>query len=68
MVLYPNWCMLCKENEETANQLFIHCNFSMGVWAYFLSNHNRYWVMPKEMVELFFQWNVSGLGEREKNF
>lgn len=66
MLLSPN--VLCK--EERASHLLIHCSFSSGVWAYFLSRLNISWVMqmPNDILELFFLWNAYGFGERAKIF
>lgn len=68
MAISPNWCVLCKRNEESTSHLFIHCIFARDIWAYFLDGVNRFWVMPKDVVDLFYQWTVSGFGDRGKIF
>lgn len=52
MMISPNWCVLCKNAEESLNHLFLECTFSSAIWSYFLSNLNNSWVMPREVVDL----------------
>ena len=66
MILSPNWCVLCKKDEEQTNHLFIHYPFASEVWYYFISKSNVSWVMPKDMVDLFFSWKIPGYGKRAK--
>lgn len=32
----PNWCILCKDHDETGLHLFITCNYSQFIWAHIL--------------------------------
>lgn len=64
----PNWCVLCKKNGELVSHLFIHCIFARDIWAYFLGWVNWVWVMPKDVKDLFHQWNGPGFGASGKMF
>lgn len=33
MALSPNWCILCKMNEETAEHSLVQCSFSTAIWS-----------------------------------
>ena len=66
MALSPNWCVLCKKEEESLNHLFLYCDYSRAIWNYFLANLNCSWVMPRELLNMFASWCVGGLGERGK--
>lgn len=30
----PNWCILCKQNSESINHLFVSCSFGKKVWDF----------------------------------
>lgn len=48
----PSWCILCKNNEETGEHLFITCHCSQFLWATFFGylKHNR--SSPQNMDEV----------------
>lgn len=33
IMISPNWCILCKKSNETAEHMFVHCPFSKYLWA-----------------------------------
>lgn len=35
MALNPNWCVLCKANNETMEHIFVNCTFTQHVWGNF---------------------------------
>ena len=47
---------MCLKEEETANHLLIHCQFSYKVWMAMLNFFDLSWVMPKNVGDLFLQW------------
>ncbi|CAL9004181.1 unnamed protein product, partial [Prunus brigantina] len=32
MCLSPSWCVLCKDNAESIDHMFIHCSYSLKLW------------------------------------
>lgn len=68
MQISPNWCVLCRYDDEYGCHLFIHCPYARAIWDYFLSKLNFSWVMPKDMKELFAQCNVWGLDPCGRSF
>lgn len=51
-MLSLSWCVLCKRDEESINHMFVHCSFSLRVWARVLSELNLVGVTPKSALEL----------------
>lgn len=56
-----NRCILCMEEEESINQIFIHCLMGRGMWYFFLSHFQIPWVFPMFFNELILGWWLSGL-------
>ena len=48
--LSPDWCVLCKKDNEAIDHLFLHCEFSSTIWC--LKEIGRVWVIPKSSKEL----------------
>ena len=56
--------MLCKNDEETAEHLFIQCNYARRVWDRLLSSIERHTQVPMTW-EQFVQWTIMhGKGKR----
>ena len=35
MQLRPNWCVMCRKNEENKDHLFLHCSYAATIWKKF---------------------------------
>ena len=65
MCLSPSWCVLCKENAENIDHLFIHCSYSLKLWWRMLGALGAEWVIPKGCFELLsINLRISGKGKR----
>ena len=31
--LSPNWCVMCRQDQETISHLFLHCGFARSLWS-----------------------------------
>jgi len=53
----PSRCVLCGENEETMNHLFVECHFAKDIWTLILKELklNRFWV-GGQIIECFQFW------------
>ena len=47
-----------QENEETIDHMFVHCKFSLKIWARILLELGVVWLTPQSSLDLF----GSGLG------
>ena len=57
-------CVMCKRDEETAEHLFIQCNYARRVWDRLLSSIERHTQVPMTW-EQFVQWTIMhGKGKR----
>ncbi|CAL8992526.1 unnamed protein product [Prunus brigantina] len=65
MYLSPNWCVLCKLGEESADHLFLHCPFSLSLWGLLWREVGTVWVIPERCADFFCtDFVVWGLGKR----
>ena len=61
-----NRCNLCKENEESADHILIHCDKTRKLWNSLLSFFGVIWVFPNLMRNLLGEWKIKGLGKKRK--
>ena len=59
-----NRCNLCKENEESANHILIHCIKTRELWTFLLALFGVTWVFPALVRNLLLQWKVKGLPKK----
>ena len=59
-----NRCNLCKENEESANHILIHCGKIRELWTLLLSSFGVVWVFPDSVRNLLLEWKIKGLGKK----
>ena len=46
MMLFPNGCVMCKNDTETADHLFLHRMTARYLWLKVLGEVGFYWVAP----------------------
>ena len=61
-----NRCSLCKENEESADHILIHCGMTREFWTLLLSSFGVVWVFPASVRNLLLEWKVKGLGTKKR--
>lgn len=52
----PNWCVLCKKDEETVDHLLIHCEVSYQLWVFCLDIFGMNWIVPRRVIEVVDSW------------
>lgn len=57
-------CFLCKKSIETISHLFLHCKFTVQLWAIFLNLTETKWTTPEHTADLFTCWIRKG-GSKE---
>ena len=60
-----NKCSLCKDNEESADHILIHCSRTRELWTLLLSFFWT-WVFPASVRNLLLVWKVKGLGKKRR--
>jgi hypothetical protein len=66
-MLNPQWCILCKEGEESVDHLFLHCSFSIQFWWRFFKDFGVSWVIPKSCYDLLsICFKCGGRGKKKK--
>ena len=53
----PSRCVLCKEQLEIGNHMFIHCSFSRTVWGTLTQDLGHSWCVPSNLLDFFCQWH-----------
>lgn len=56
-MIIPNVCLMCFQDGESVNHLFIHCSFARQLWNKILNVLHLSWVMPEEIEQFFVQWH-----------
>jgi hypothetical protein len=51
-----DWCCMCKEDGESIDHLFLHCNAANELWQLVFSKFGIWWVMPYHVVDLLAYW------------
>ncbi|RVW92386.1 hypothetical protein CK203_032497 [Vitis vinifera] len=57
-------CNLCKENEESADHILIHCGKTRELWTVVLSSFGVVWVFPNSVRNLLLEWKIKGLEKK----
>ena len=52
MSISPGWCVMCKNDNESADHLFLHCPLAQRVWSYVLQKFKVSWVLPQGVNQL----------------
>ena len=61
-----NRCSLCKENEELADHILIHCGKKRELCTLLLSSFGVVWVFPTSVRNLLLEWKVKGLEKKRR--
>lgn len=47
----PQWCIMCKEEAEIANPLFLLCPIALVFWKWMFGECNLRWDIPVDCVK-----------------
>ncbi|KAJ9700572.1 hypothetical protein PVL29_006059 [Vitis rotundifolia] len=59
-----NRCILCKENEESADHILIHCGKARELWTLLLYMLGVLWVFSASVRNLLLEWKIKGIGKK----
>ena len=48
----PSWCVMCKQDSESINHLFLHCPLVYRVWIAVIQKFKVSWVLPQDVNQL----------------
>jgi ribonuclease HI len=54
----PFQCVLCSEDVETVDHLFIHCSFAQQCWNFVMQKLNLSMPLPYTLWDLFQSWPI----------
>ena len=57
---------LCKDDEESADHILIHCGKTRKLWTLLLSSFGLVWAFPASMRNLLLERKVKGLGKKKQ--
>ncbi|CAN1796057.1 hypothetical protein LINPERHAP1_LOCUS20800, partial [Linum perenne] len=60
--ILPNWCALCRKQEESIDHLFIHCPFVSGIWGKVSSRLSISGPVPGGFQDLITGWKGLNCG------
>jgi hypothetical protein len=55
-IIVMDWCVMCKENEKSADHLLLYWEVACAMWNVFFKRFRLSWVMPRQVVDLFACW------------
>ena len=61
-----NRCSLCKESEELADHILIHCGKTRMLWTMLLTSFGLVLVLPDLVRNLLLEWKVKGLIKKKR--
>lgn len=53
-------CIFCNATIECADHLLLLCEFSAGIWNWWLNLWGLRWALPGSLKDAFDQWAISG--------
>ena len=53
---FVDWCIMCRCNGETVNQLLLHCDKAYRLWSLVFRSFGISWVLPRSAVDILFGW------------
>ncbi|XP_011621706.1 uncharacterized protein LOC105420280 [Amborella trichopoda] len=57
--ILPNICLLCKEDEEISDHLFLHYLFASGIWMWAFDKLGAALVMPPSVIRILCNLSVT---------
>ena len=57
---------LCKESEESTDNILIHCAKTRELWIFLLALFGVAWVFPDLVRNLLLQWKVEGFQKKNR--
>ncbi|XP_042967635.1 probable uridine nucleosidase 2 isoform X1 [Carya illinoinensis] len=51
-----DWCTMCKNDGESVNHLFLHCEMATALWNELFVKLGIVWVMPFQVVDFLVCW------------
>lgn len=62
-------CVLCGDQVETINHLFLQCKWTDQLWRMFISMKGIKWVKPGSIADVLRCWNIDGnVNNKEKRW
>jgi hypothetical protein len=55
-VIVIDRCCMCKRDGESVDHLLLHCDMASALWSVFFSCFGMFWVMPRQVIDLFACW------------
>lgn len=62
----PNRCVLCKQDAEIVDHLFIHCFVARSLWMLLFNMFGIHWVLPLSTFDLLVDWWFKGGSKKAK--
>ena len=59
-----NRCNLCKENEESADHILIHCTMARVLWELLFALFGVIWVLPYSVRDTLLGWRGINMGKK----
>ena len=51
--LNPQWCTLCRGDEESIDHIFLRCSFTIGLWQKLFNLAKSMWDSPRNIEDMF---------------
>ena len=56
ILVFVDWCIMCRHCGETVDHLFLHCEMAYRFWSFVFTTFGLSWVIPRSIPYLFFGW------------
>lgn len=57
-------CVLCEEETERSNHLFVHCPVARGIWLELLKWVDSMFIMPQSVFNHWLCWNAGASNKK----
>lgn len=61
-----NRCNFCKDDEELANHILIHCDKTRMLWTFLVAVFGTIWVFFISVRNILLEWKFKGLDKKRK--
>ena len=55
-MVFVDWCIMCRCNEETVDHLLLHCDKAYRLWSLVIRSFGIFWVLPRSIADTLFGW------------